>query len=153
VNNLSLSASFDFTLVSNQVEVISAVDIIQRMLKFGWTLNDGGVVSYLPLGDQDDYDWQRVRITIDELLPMLREKEQKNEVIGVGMTWKDTDIGGEFLFRGSGEISISLSINRKTLRDTMGGVVMDLSWYLTKLLPILSQGDLIVESFSYQEHV
>lgn len=150
---MSISASFDFALVSSQAKTISAVDTIQRMLQFGWVLNDGGVVSYLPLGDKDDYDWQRANITLEELLPILREKERQDEIIGVSMTWKDTDIGGVFLFRNDGEISISLSINRKVVDGNAGGEVTDVSWYLTKLLPAFSQGDLITESFLYKEHV
>jgi hypothetical protein len=44
---------------------------------------------------------------------ILEEKERRNEPIGVVMTWKNTDIGGSFMFRENNKFSISLNVNRK----------------------------------------
>lgn len=109
-------------------------------------------MSYLPLGDDDDFDWQRDNITVDSLLKVLREKEQKGELVGIVMTWKDTNIGGEFLLRNDGRIFVNLSMNLKLIESGMKIQITDLNWYLIKLLPAFSQDDLQVESFLYEEH-
>lgn len=46
-----VDASIDIKLAKMQNCKITSVEIIKRLLKFGWTLNDNGKVSYLPLGD------------------------------------------------------------------------------------------------------
>lgn len=134
--------------------VISKVRLIENLANFGWTFNDNGQVSYLPIGDKDDFNWQREDIVPEDLMMILKEKEKCGEPIGVAMTWKNTDIGGEFLLMNNGEILISLSINRKLLNTGIVNVKnTDVNWYLTRLLPVFNQEDLKVESFSYQECV
>lgn len=129
-----------------------ALETITRLLDFGWTFNDNGEQSYLPLGDKD-FDWCRGEINKEELMGILSKKEHQNETIGVGLTWKDTGIGGMLLLFNGGKMSITLSINRKIIDNNQACALTDVNWYLTKLIPPLSQGDMVIESISYYEHV
>lgn len=75
--------------------------------------NDHGHATFLPIGDDDNYGWQHVSISKEELLKILSTKEKQRELLGVGMTWKDTNIGGTFLIRENGTFLMSPDINRK----------------------------------------
>jgi len=133
---------------------MSPVKVVQTLLDNGWTLNDHGQVSYLLVGDRDDFDWQRQRIEMATLMEVLKQKEQRGELIGVVMTWKDTGIGGNFLIRNDGWVSVNLSINRKCIdRSEDIGAITDVNWYLIRLLPAFQRNGLLVQSFSYEEHV
>ncbi|MEK3825859.1 hypothetical protein [Paenibacillus sp. FSL K6-1558] len=131
-------------------EKISGMTILNKLEKYGWTYNDHGNVAFLPIGDNDNYDWQRTSISKEKLLGILSEKEKSGELIGVVMTWEDTNIGGTFLIRNNGTFLMSPDINRRFIDIEGYNKVTDLNWYMTKLLPIFSS---LLESFSYQEHV
>jgi hypothetical protein len=92
---MAVSASIDIRL-GNQDVPISKSQLIKQLLDFGWTLNDCGKVSYLPIGDEDRFDWQREEISIESLMAILDEKEKHGETIGVAMTWQNSCIGGSF---------------------------------------------------------
>lgn len=151
---MSVSASIDIELAWRKEIVISKVRLIEKLLDFGWTFNDNGQGSYLPIDDKEDFNWQRENISPESLMLILKEKEKCDELIGVAMTWEKTGIGGEFLLMSNGVISINLSINRKLFNaDIVNTKIMDVNWYLTRLLPVFNQEDIKVESFSYQECV
>ncbi|GBG56948.1 hypothetical protein SPFL3102_02313 [Sporomusaceae bacterium FL31] len=146
---MSVSASIDIKLTVRN-GIISKVTLIQKLLDFGWTFNDSGKITYLPIGDEDKFDWQSENISVDMLLMILREKVQRDELLGIVMTWKGTGVGGNILLKKTDELTFCLTINRRTIS---GSNVTDVNWYLVKLLPAFSQSDSTVESFSYEEHV
>lgn len=149
---MSVSAYLEVKLSHPQIKKMSSVELIQRLLNQGWALNYDGEVSYLPLGDNDEFAWRAESISSESLLAILNEKEQRGELVGVVLTWKDSGIGGDFLVYNDGTLSVSLSINRKLIEDVESGIT-DLNWYLVKLLPVFSGDGLQVESFSYEEHL
>lgn len=117
----------------------------------GWTIDDNGLVTYLPVGDIDLFDWQMEDIDFESVMKILTEKQKRGELIGIAMTWGDSGIGGTVLVHRDGNIHISLNINRKLIEDTAAIKVTDLNWYTTKLLPLFNQDGYQVISFSYQE--
>lgn len=147
---MSVFANLDIQLVSPVEPEKFILSVIQLLLSFGWCFNDGGAITYLPIGDNDDFDWQRAEITDNTLLEILREKEKLGELIGVTMTWESSSIGGEFLFYSDGIISLNLSINRKKIKKHG---YTDINWYIEKIIPVLNKGRMRIESFSYSEHV
>lgn len=143
---MSKSASIDIVM---STKVVECIDFIKNLLRFGWTFSDDGLVSYLPIGDDDNFDWKREKMEPSKLLSLLKKKEDKREMIGVVLTYKDTGVGGEFLFRMDKNISFSLSKNRKEIKDCN---VTDVNWYITRILPAFEGLDSIVESVSWEEH-
>ncbi len=104
---MSVSASIDVMLSKNLQR--SATGIIQVLVNSGWTLTHDGYIGFLPLGDKDDFDWKAEKIDIETLNSIIKEKECANELVGVTMTWKDTDFGGAFLFWHLGGFSWTIS--------------------------------------------
>ena len=54
---MSVQASIDIEFANLSQNPKSPTDIIKMLLDGGWTLNDNGGISYLPVGDNDDFDW------------------------------------------------------------------------------------------------
>jgi hypothetical protein len=145
---MSNSATIDINILLND-SPINVVEIINKLIDFGWSLNDNGQISYLPLGDNDDFNWIRENISKEKLMNILIKKESQNELIGIAMTWNTSEIGGEFLFWGRGEISINLNINKKLQNN----LFTDVNWYLEKLIIAFIDMGLKIEKYTYQEYI
>ena len=126
--------------------------IIDNLMANGWQLNDQGKISYLPLGDKDNYDWQ-IQQDIDylDLLKIVKNKELNNEPVGIIMSWKNTTIGISIIIRKEGTLSIDLNINRQDFALNDHYKITDFQWYLKRLLPCLDDA-FGVESFSCEQH-
>ncbi|NUU74527.1 hypothetical protein [Paenibacillus xylanilyticus] len=122
---MSVSASIEVTLS----KPISRMTILRKLEEFGWSYNDHGKVTFLPVGDVDDFDWQHECIPVEELYKILAIKDNEGELIGVAMTWKDTSIGGTFLIRENGTTIMSPDINRKVLDVESYNKITDINWY------------------------
>lgn len=147
---MSISASIDINLKADIVPSTISITAIQGLIGIGWTFDSDGNVFYLPLGDDDQFNWKTEFIHQEDLFNILKRKAELFELIGVSMTWQKSNVGGDFLFRSDGSISIALSINRKTIT---GCSSTDLSWYLERLLPGFSRVNLLIERLSYTEHL
>lgn len=150
---MSVSASINIKLVMLDGKMISSADIINRLLRCNWTINDNGNISFLPLGDNDDYDWQNKNINLEQLMNIIVEKEKQNEVIGVTLMWGKTRIGGQLLIWQKGNLSINLTVNRKILNDNTEIDATDVNWYLERILPAFKGGNCIVETVTFEQHL
>lgn len=158
---MSISASFGFRVVDvNSRIVASPLKVIDLLSQNGWRLLNDGYVSYLPIGDNDNFNWTGNKISVDELMRILEQKEKNKELIGIRMIWQDTEIGGDFLLWDKDvannekiftPISFVLDGNRKLIPNIEPFKITDVNWYLTKLLPAFNQGATVVEHFTYEE--
>lgn len=121
-------------------------DIMKIMYDNGWSFTDNGKFTYLPIGD-DDYCWESNNLSDDEIFTFLKEKSKLDEVLGVSITWRDTNIGGQILF--FTDFQISFSINNNIKYTELGFI--DVNWYLEKILPILNNNNIFYENLLYQE--
>ncbi|WP_160117930.1 hypothetical protein, partial [Lacrimispora sphenoides] len=97
--------------------------------------------------DDDDFDWQENQINKDAFAEIVEQKEQAGEIIGVGLTWGNTDIGVILLIYTNYQLSFSLTINRKKLQSN----ITDFNWYLEKILPCLETDFMTVSNFSFSQ--
>lgn len=160
---MSLEASIDLRIVENTLSqaVIRPTEILKMLISHGWNIKgENGYIMYLPLGDDDMFNWIDSKMNETSLVEVLEEKERLGELIGVGLRWQDTDLTGEVLLRCDEDnrkkgmfanMSYCLS-NRKILADYGNFKITDVNWYLERLLPIFNQGDTIVEYFTYSEY-
>ena len=74
---MSISSSIDVKLVDKYNYHNSYWTIIDILQNNGWKIFDEKKVFYLPLGDNDDYDWRLEELTVDELKVIIKEKEKK----------------------------------------------------------------------------
>ena len=128
---MSRSISIDVKLASDQK--ISACSIIETLIKLGWNPIIDGSINYLPINDNDMYNWTKEQMSVNQLLEISEIKERNKEVIGVDMYWDDSSIGICLLIFDSGNISFDLSINRKYIDESIQ--LIDFNWYASKILP------------------
>ena len=139
---MSVSSSIDFRF---QPTILTR-ELLFSLIDSGWSFEKDGVVSYLAVGDADDFNWRKDRISRDSLFEIVSEKEKLGELIGVAMYWRGTKIGGEILFHTSSAMSMILSMNRMV--NSKG--ITDVTWYLDRLVPAFKKN---LESISFSEHV
>jgi hypothetical protein len=148
---MSVTASIDFRIAENKTK-IAIRKIVEYFLDFGWSLNDDGKVTYLPSGDED-FDWRSESIQYDTLIKIFEAKERNKETIGIILTWKETGVGGQFLFWENGDFSVNLNVNRKMIEYEGTYNSTDVSWYLIRLLPALLKSEVIIENITFQENI
>jgi hypothetical protein len=140
---MSHAAGINITLSSSTKSIL---ELIEVFLNNGWSVKDHGHISYLPLGDEDVFNWQHIAIAAwPKIVEVLKQKEKNRELIGLVMTWKDANIGGEFLFFPDGQrIAVSWSVNRKALKRCAD--FTDHSWYLSRVLAPLLKDSIVIDS-------
>jgi hypothetical protein len=143
-------ASIEIGLVSRIPASNSSMDVIHALLSSEWRCSDEKCQSYLPVGDDGDFDWQRDELSNEQLFKIFLEKEEKGELIGTVLTWGDTGIGGDLLVRKDQTFSFILSINKK-MHELLD--IPDFYWYLERLLPPLRRSAFIVESIALYDQV
>ncbi len=147
---MSISSSIDINL-TDKYSNISTKDILQLLLNNGWVLSHNGSISYIPLGDKECVNWQIDSIIkYNDLIKLIIEKEKNMEPNGLILTWKNTKIGGQFLFWGHGKLSVNTNLTRQVISLTNNLEITNFQWYLTRILPIL-QDSFEIESFSCEE--
>lgn len=144
---MSIEASVNIKLSKRGNQSISSSQIVRSLINGGWNIKKDGKVLYLPLGDDDDFDWQEDVLSEADFLKLAQEKEQVNEIIGIGLFWNDTETGGTLLLYSDCSISFSATINRKVLMNN----ITDVNWYLEKIIPCLEIASLGIEHFTFTQ--
>lgn len=138
--------SLDLSRASDQL-----VDVINRFAEIGWKpYNERDCVEYLPLGDVDCFDWQESPMTEAELAVLVAEKQAQSELIGLHLFFDDSGIGMTLLATRSGQVRLSLDINRKTLDGPERPT--DIAWYHENIVQKLRETCLI-EHYEISEWV
>lgn len=150
---MSIDANIMIGITNDINQPHSAIEIIEVLLKNGWSITHNNRVSYLAAGDKDNSEWIFTdKINIHNLEAIIKEKENEKEVVGIVLTWDNTDIGGAVLFWPNNKISLGLDSNRQIISFQNDYTITDFQWYLQKILPPLN--DVFgVEYFSCDEHV
>ena len=126
---------------------ISRYEILKYLWEDGWRFLDNGQFTYLLLGN-DDWDWNSASMSEQEIFDFLKIKSNSDEVIGFVMTWSDTNIGGDVLFFPNFEFLFSININIKEIYNK----IVDINWYLIKLLPVFDKNGVLYNSIVYNEY-
>ncbi len=126
--------------------VESTIDVLHTLLNAGWTVNLEEQIMFLRLGNAD-FDWEIVPAKkSSEVFSELEQKRVAGEYLGIILVWEDTETGGGFVIYPDGRLMITLSVNLKRLDCG----VTDVSWYLERIVPALSEAGYI-SSFEWTE--
>lgn len=142
---MSISFSLDIKLKTNTVRCRK---IIELFIQSGWNIGMEGKITYLPLHDNDMFDWTMSEKSIPEFMRLVDEKEKVNELIGVELHWANTNIGGDLLLYSGNDFSFLLNINTKYMQTKYK--IPDFGWYAERIIGILKQEYHILEySFEF----
>jgi len=132
----------EFESPCNRLEVLKAIK------QYGWEFTEGNQTSYLPLSNGEEFNWQYSTINFDELWNLIQKKDLFCETIGVSLTWKNSQIGGQIIFDTKSNLLFNVCLNPKYIIPQIG--LVDTSWYLERLIsPILQQG-IKISSLKYE---
>lgn len=126
----------------------SIVDIIALLNKTGWGYKDDKM-EYLPLNDNDMFDWKKEPLSLEKLFSLISQKQDNGELVGVVLYHKNTDKGITFLARDTKEIDLSLDINRKKLQNEY----TDISWYIMNIVADFEKNGCVIQHMEYQENI
>ncbi|MFF7341977.1 hypothetical protein ACFZAT_32330 [Streptomyces sp. NPDC008163] len=109
--------------------------ILDRLIRAGWKADDYGSVSYLV--DPDFFDWQSTELgNLTAVCASLCETQESGRPCAIVLTWKDTQIGGSFIFMPSKE-EVTLSPIINPVRRSDCEMLLDFEWYLSRLVAVL----------------
>lgn len=128
--------------------------IVQVLLKIGWKLyNTHNKVEFLPLGDEDDYNWQEKFLTENDALKLVADKQAYHEMIGLNLFHEESDRGVTLLARETSNISLCLEINRKRLNDDDRDSFTDFTWYFNNIIKKMDESGCILRYIKYEEYL
>jgi hypothetical protein len=142
---MSLDSGLEFSLQPRLMshDAPPSLVLLQQLVRDGWRPNDNGRIVFLPRGDNEEFDWQARGLGEESFVwAELEWKASHQEALGLVLTWREDNVGGEFVIRPALSLSVSLAINRRT---TAKGIT-DVSWYLDRLVPTLEKLGQIVEA-------
>jgi hypothetical protein len=125
----------------------SRLDLLLLLMRYGWQF-DG---LYLPLGDNDIYDWQALPASEwSTVLAILKTKEVQHERLALGLHWREQLIGGTFHIdpvaasQRTYRLWTVWSAHRPRLMDDYW--FTDHGWYLTRIIPAFEPSGLSIVS-------
>lgn len=124
------------------------VSVIKLFNNIGWAFTNNQI-EYLPINDNDMFDWRCENLLIEEFFSIVSKKQQIGELVGVNLYYKNTDIGITFLARSTEEILLVLSINRKTIDQEF----TDFSWYIIRIVSELKRNGCKIEHIVYEDYI
>lgn len=131
---MSSSVSLNVKLDSNNL--LSSKEVITLLLKFGWNIQKDGKITFLPLKDDDMYNWTTSNISLGDFIKLVDEKEYAKEIVGVELYWENTDIGGHLLMFNKSDFSFALNINTKYIGEK--DKIPDFNWYAERIITCLN---------------
>ncbi len=122
------------------------LDFLELMVEYGWNFDYCGFKNYFPLGNDHDGVLKNKKISNSKLMDIIQTKVTLNEVVGVSMIWRHTNIGADFFLKND-----SVSVTLSTLCINSSGL-MDVNWYLDKIIyPTINSEKISIEHFKYFE--
>lgn len=139
--------TIDCSLYTDDLNVI-----IKAMKDIGWGFADGKM-EYLPVGDNDLFDWQTEPLSYEKLFGIISEKQRKGELCGVMLYHRDSGRGVSLLAETTREITLSLTVNRRTITEERAKNTdfTDASWYIENIVLKLQRMGCEVFSLNYNE--
>ena len=126
----------------------SIATIIKLFNEIGWVYTDNQM-EYIPLNDNDMFVWVKEQLSFESLFSTIAQKQDAEELIGIALYHKDSNIGITILTRNTKAINISLNINKKKLDEQY----TDVSWYVKNIIVMLEEMGCIIENYTFQEYI
>ena len=141
-----MEASMILNLSSYSENIIDIIKIFQQI---GWDIyNPQGEVEYLPIGDDDMFDWQHDKISLIKLYDIISEKMARKELVGVNLFYNNSVEGISLLANTTEEIMLSIDIYRRKINDYN----TDMVWYLENIIYKFFDIGVRILSYALQEY-
>lgn len=132
---MSRSGGINIGINAKKID-FGALDLLNMFELHNWSIVVNDNICYLPLNDDDKFDWTYVSKKEKEFVyTQIIQKELDNEIIGIMLLNDKFDTGFYLLiFPEFEKLSLDLYFNRKIIANSD---ITDYTWYLSQLCPIL----------------
>lgn len=128
------------------------IDVINLFNESGWKYyNSDKQIEYLPLGDNDNFDWQYDFLSEKELQELVNDKQNNSERVGLNLYYEGSVEGLTLLAEDTREIMISLNINRRTVEQNNESLT-DIGWYFDNIIQKLKERKCPIEYIKFEEY-
>lgn len=121
------------------------MDIVGVYLRRGLSVFDRDNRAYIVTSD--DYDWDHLSVTFDELTKFIEDKERRCSPIGISL-YENGEPVTDLLKTTPDELTIACDVNRRTL-EVSGLRYTDINWYIEKFIAPLGADGFYAENFEY----
>ena len=121
------------------------MDVVGVYMKRGLSVFDRDDRAYVIISD--DYDWDHLSVTFDELTKFIEDKERRCSPICITL-YENGEPVTSLLKTTPGELSIACDINRRTF-EVSGRRYTDVNWYIEKFIEPLAAHGFYTENFEY----
>ena len=129
------------------------IDIINLFNELGWKYYDlENNIEYLPLGDEDEFDWQKKILSDSELQEIINNKQDKCELVSLNLYYENSDEGITLMANNTKEIIINLNNNRKTVENNRESIT-DIGWYFNNIIQRFFERGCLIDSIKFEEYV
>ena len=129
------------------------VDIIKLFDQLGWKYYDSEKnIVYLPLGDDDSFDWRKEFLSENELHKLINNKQDNFEQIGLRLYYENSERGFVLLAKNTKEIVIDLNISRRTVENNRESIT-DVGWYFNNIVQKLNDSGCPVDYIKFEEYI
>lgn len=147
---MAREAMIELSCICEQKEIMYLIDLL---CDGGWTVyNQKNNIEYLPVGDDDDFDWQEDNITYEELRNIVEMKQQRNELVGVVLFYEGTSHGIDILLKDLQNVIISIDVNRNRIGEERDSLT-NFEWYFSKLIMILNKDESLLISYKFEDYI
>ncbi|MBO5522822.1 MAG: hypothetical protein J5986_03960 [Roseburia sp.] len=129
------------------------IDVINLLNELGWKYYDTEKnIEYLPLGDDDDFDWQKDYLSANELQELVNKKQDNFERVGLNLYYENAREGITLLAKNTKEIVIDLNINRRTVENSRESIT-DIGWYFNNIIQRFQERQCPIDYIKFEEYV
>ena len=123
------------------------MDIVGVYMKRGLSVFDRDDRAYIAVSD--DFDFDHLSVTLDELTKLIEDKERRCSPICISL-YENGEPVTSLLKTTPDELSIACDVNRRTL-EVNGFRYTDVNWYIEKFIEPLRADGFYAENFDYRQ--
>ena len=129
------------------------IDVINLFNEVRWKYYDAEKnIEYLPLGDNDDFDWQKKFLSENELQELINDKQDTFELVALNLYYENSEEGLTLLAKNTKKIAIDLNINRRTVENNRVSIT-DIGWYFDNIIQKLKKRNCPIDYIKFEEYV
>lgn len=147
---MAREAMIELSCICEKKEIMYLIDLL---CDGGWTVyNKKNNIEYLPVGDDDDFDWQEDNITYEELRNIVEMKQQRDELVGVVLFYEGTSHGIDILLKDLQNVIISIDVNRNRIGEERDSLT-NFEWYFSKIIMVLNKEESLLFSYKFEDYM
>lgn len=148
---MSADYIFGINIAQQRNANLTSVNIVKCYLEAGWSLySEKNQIIYTGVGDNDEFNFLANSISEAEYFDIVKQKEKNNEIIAFSLFCLEENYRYRIDIHITPEFEIIISPDDATKRMLNSNLnILDVNWYLCRILPPLTNKNMLVESFTF----